>query len=110
MNALGPLQYLSSIAKEIPSVGDLRRKSEVTDDEIEVATAAYLKDKNAKPFAFKSGHIVDNAHLNRRGTGDVLRRRTRRRSSTSRPSSRTGALKGERCGEQCDQDAGLMSH
>jgi phosphoenolpyruvate-protein kinase (PTS system EI component) len=49
------------MAKEIPSVGDLRRKSEVTDDEIEAATAAYLKDENAEPFVFKSGHRVDMA-------------------------------------------------
>jgi hypothetical protein len=49
------------MAKEIPSVGDLRRKSEVTDDEIEAATAAYLKDENAKPFAFNSGHTIDVA-------------------------------------------------
>jgi hypothetical protein len=33
----------------------------VTDDEIEAATAAYLKDENAKPFAFKSGHTIDVA-------------------------------------------------
>ncbi|MCJ2117120.1 hypothetical protein MKK65_11195 [Methylobacterium sp. J-001] len=49
------------MAKEIPSVGDLRRKSEVTDDEIEAATVAYLKDENAEPFVFKSGHRVDVA-------------------------------------------------
>jgi hypothetical protein len=49
------------MAKEIPSVGDLRRRSEVTDDEIEAATSAYLKDENAKPFAFKSGHTIDVA-------------------------------------------------
>lgn len=49
------------MAKEIPSVGDLRRKSEVSDDEIEAATAAYLKDESAKPFAFKSGHTIDVA-------------------------------------------------
>lgn len=49
------------MAKEIPSVGDLRRKSEVTDEEIEAATAAYLKDENAMPFAFKSGYRVDVA-------------------------------------------------
>ena len=49
------------MAKEIPSVGDLRRKSEVTDEEIEAVTAAYLQDENAKPFAFKSGHTVDVA-------------------------------------------------
>ena len=49
------------MAKEIPSVGDLRRKSEITDEEIEAATAAYLKDEGAPPFAFKSGHTVDVA-------------------------------------------------
>jgi phosphoenolpyruvate-protein kinase (PTS system EI component) len=49
------------MAKEIPSVGDLRRKSEVTDDEIAAATDAYLEDENAKPFAFKSGHTIDVA-------------------------------------------------
>ena len=49
------------MAKEIPSVGDLRRKSEVTDEEIEAATAAYLKDEATKPFAFKSGHTIDVA-------------------------------------------------
>ena len=47
------------MAKEIPSVGDLRRKSEVTDDEIKAATDAFLKDEGAKPFAFKSGHRID---------------------------------------------------
>jgi hypothetical protein len=31
----------------IPSVGDLRRKSEITDAEIEAATEAYLKDEGA---------------------------------------------------------------
>ena len=49
------------MAKEIPSVGDLRRKAEITDEEIEAATTAYLKDEDAKPFAFKSGHTVDVA-------------------------------------------------
>ncbi|MGT2488589.1 hypothetical protein ACU4GA_27105 [Methylobacterium oryzae CBMB20] len=49
------------MAKEIPSVGDLRRKAEITDEEIEAAAAAYLTDENAKPFAFKSGHTVDVA-------------------------------------------------
>ena len=49
------------MAKEIPSVADLRRKSEVSDEEIEAATAAYLADESAKPFAFKSGHTIDVA-------------------------------------------------
>ena len=48
------------MAREIPSVGDLRRKSEMT-DEIEIATAAILKNEGAKPFAFKSGHTIDVA-------------------------------------------------
>ena len=47
------------MAREIPSVGDLRRKSEVTDDEIKAAADAFLKDEGAKPFAFKSGHRID---------------------------------------------------
>ncbi|WP_267427008.1 hypothetical protein [Methylobacterium sp. GC_Met_2] len=49
------------MAKEIPSVGDLRRKSEVTDDEIQAATAAYLEDESAEPFVFKSGHQINVA-------------------------------------------------
>ncbi|WP_267428486.1 hypothetical protein [Methylobacterium sp. GC_Met_2] len=49
------------MAKEIPSVGDLRHKSEVSDEEIEAATAAYLADGSAPPFAFKSGHTIDVA-------------------------------------------------
>ncbi|MCJ2085811.1 hypothetical protein MKK88_07360 [Methylobacterium sp. E-005] len=49
------------MAKEIPSVADLRRKSEVSDDEIEAASAAYLADESAPPFAFKSGHTIDVA-------------------------------------------------
>ncbi|WP_342111038.1 hypothetical protein [Methylobacterium sp. SI9] len=49
------------MATAIPSVGDLRRKSEVSDDEIEAATAAYLADESAKPYAFKSGHTIDVA-------------------------------------------------
>ncbi|URD34685.1 hypothetical protein M6G65_19065 [Methylobacterium tardum] len=57
----GRVQLAAVVAKEIPSVGDLRRKSEVTDDEIEAATAAYLADENAKPFAFKSGPTIDVA-------------------------------------------------
>ena len=54
-------RYPSSMAKEIPSVGGLRRKSEVTDAEIQVAADAYLEDEGAKPFVFKSGHRVDVA-------------------------------------------------
>ena len=49
------------MAKEIPSVGDLRRKSEVMDAEIEAAAEAYIADAKAEPFAFKSGHTIDVA-------------------------------------------------
>ena len=49
------------MAKKIPSVGDLRRKSEGSDAEIEAATEAYLKDEAAAPFAFKSGHTIEVA-------------------------------------------------
>ena len=49
------------MAKEIPSVGDLRRKSDVTDEEIQAATDAYFKDEKAGSFAFKSGHTIDVA-------------------------------------------------
>ena len=61
MDEAGTLPYLPPMAKEIPSVGDLRRKSEMRDAEIEAATAAYLKDGNAPPFDFKSGHTIDVA-------------------------------------------------
>jgi hypothetical protein len=33
------------MTKEIPSVGDLRHKSEVTDDELVAATSDYMKNK-----------------------------------------------------------------
>jgi hypothetical protein len=49
------------VAKEISSVGDLRSKSEVTDDEIESATNAFLKDEGAQPVASKSDHTIDVA-------------------------------------------------
>jgi hypothetical protein len=40
------------MVKEIPSVGDLRRKSEVTDGEIWAAKDASLADADAEPFVF----------------------------------------------------------
>lgn len=49
------------MARKIPSAGDLRRKSEVTDDEIEAATDAYMRGEKAGPFAFKSGQTTDVA-------------------------------------------------
>lgn len=36
----------------------MRRKSDLTDDEIEGATAFYLKDEGAPPFASESGHRI----------------------------------------------------
>ncbi len=47
------------MAGEIPSVGDLRRKSEITDAEIEDAADAYMKDEGSPPFVFSSGHRID---------------------------------------------------
>jgi len=49
------------MAKEIPSVGHLRRKSEVSDDEIAAAAAAGLNDEDSEPFAFESGHTINVA-------------------------------------------------
>ena len=49
----------ASMAREIPSIGDLRRKPEITDAEIEAATETYMKDEGAPPFAFLSGHRID---------------------------------------------------
>jgi hypothetical protein len=49
------------MANAISSVADRRRKSEVSDEEIEAATVAYLADESANRFAFKSGHTIDVA-------------------------------------------------
>ena len=46
------------MAKEIPSVGDLRRKSEGT-EEIDAAVDAYMANPKAEPFRFASGYQVD---------------------------------------------------
>jgi hypothetical protein len=59
LDAPAALGYPKAMAKEIPSVGDLRRKSEITDAEIEAATAAFLADEGAPPFTFSSGHRID---------------------------------------------------
>ncbi|MGT2479543.1 hypothetical protein ACU4GR_13180 [Methylobacterium oryzae CBMB20] len=50
-----------------PTVGDLRRASEITDQEIDAAVDAYMADQKAEPFRFPSGHEIDvaaavNAH------------------------------------------------
>ena len=49
------------MAKAIPSVGDLRRKSEISDEEITSAATAFMKDEGAPPFAFKSGRRIEVA-------------------------------------------------
>lgn len=49
------------MAKDIPSVGDLRRKAEISDSEIEAAATAFENDPGAAPFQFKSGHRIDVA-------------------------------------------------
>jgi hypothetical protein len=61
MDRAGAPPELTVMAKERPRVADLRRESEVSDDEIEGAMAAYLKDEGAPPSAFKSGHTIDVA-------------------------------------------------
>ena len=47
------------MAKEISSVGDLRRKSDVTDEEIDAAADAYVANPKAASSRFASGHEVD---------------------------------------------------
>jgi hypothetical protein len=47
------------MAKEIPSVGDLRRKSDVTDEEIDAAADAYVANPKADTFRFASDHQVN---------------------------------------------------
>ena len=49
------------MADGIPGVDDLRRESEVSDDGIEAATAAYLADQDAKAFALESCPMIDVA-------------------------------------------------
>jgi hypothetical protein len=50
------------MAEEQPqTVGDLRRKAIITDDEITAATDAHLADPNGGPFRFGSGHKPDIA-------------------------------------------------
>ncbi|MCJ2101040.1 hypothetical protein [Methylobacterium sp. E-046] len=49
------------MAKAIPSVGALRRKCEVTDEEIDAAVDAYVENLKVIPFCFASGHEIDVA-------------------------------------------------
>ncbi|MHB2209673.1 hypothetical protein [Methylobacterium sp. CM6257] len=41
--------------KPVPTVGDLRRAAEITDQEIDAAVEAYLTSPKAEPFRFASG-------------------------------------------------------
>ena len=48
------------MAKEPPqTIGDMRRKAVVTDDEISEAVEAYLADPRRTIFRFASGHTLD---------------------------------------------------
>ena len=48
-------------ADQSQTVGDLRRKAIVRDDEITAATDAYFADPNGGPFRVGSGHKLDLA-------------------------------------------------
>ncbi|MGH1587333.1 hypothetical protein ACRBEV_01975 [Methylobacterium phyllosphaerae] len=63
LDALVGSRYLPVIAKEISSVGDLRRKSEVTDEEIEATTAAIARDPEAAQAAEPLIRAIDRALL-----------------------------------------------
>jgi hypothetical protein len=43
------------MAKEIPSVGDVLRTSDITDEKRKTATAVYLNDENAEQKAARRG-------------------------------------------------------
>jgi hypothetical protein len=47
--------------KTIPTVGELRKAAEVTDQEIDAAVDAYLANPKAEPFRFASGYEIDVA-------------------------------------------------
>ncbi|MHB2208527.1 hypothetical protein [Methylobacterium sp. CM6257] len=49
------------MARRAPTIGDLRRAAEITDQEIDAAVEAYLADPKAEPFRFASGHQIDVA-------------------------------------------------
>jgi hypothetical protein len=44
-----------------PTVSDLRKAAEVTNDEIDAAAYAYLANPKADAFRFSSGHEIDLA-------------------------------------------------
>jgi hypothetical protein len=54
-------------SKPIPTVGELRKAAEITDQGIDAAVDAYLADPKTEPFRFASGCEIDvtaavNAH------------------------------------------------
>jgi hypothetical protein len=44
-----------------PTVSELRKAAEITDQEIDAAVDAYLADPRARPFHFASGYEIDVA-------------------------------------------------
>jgi hypothetical protein len=44
-----------------PTVSELRKAAEITNDEIDAAAYAYLANPKAAPFRFSSGHEIDLA-------------------------------------------------
>jgi hypothetical protein len=67
------------------TIGELRRKAIVTDEEITAAVDAYLDDPKVKAFQFTSGYVLDvaaaieahrpaKAALGEKGKNDAYRR------------------------------------
>jgi hypothetical protein len=46
-------------AKPVPTVAELLKAAEITDQEIEAAVDTYMTDRKAEPFRFASGHEID---------------------------------------------------
>jgi hypothetical protein len=44
-----------------PSIADLRRAAEITDQEIDAAVDAYMADQKTEPFRFAAGYETDVA-------------------------------------------------
>jgi hypothetical protein len=49
------------MATRPPTISDLRRAAEITDQEIDAAVDAYLADPQAEPFSFASWYKLDVA-------------------------------------------------
>lgn len=45
----------------LQTIGELRRKATITDEEISEAVEAYLEDSKLQAFRFASGHVLDVA-------------------------------------------------